>query len=141
MYDTKNVFNNKLQMMRLCISALWSQIYFDCLRDLARHFLWFFASLCVLGTWTVPKNVEIFGFDNFLPFLSTVLRERALVQKLCDKVWWFLDWFMFCKTVIWSLWPIVSKGSIKMRPCFFAELKSVRDYNSCMEFDDRTVTW
>ena len=120
------------------LSTLWSKKQFCCcclLRDLAMHF---FTSSSHANV-QCKKYLKMFPIDKFLPFLST-MRGSSSGSKSCEiVVWWFGDWFMLCKTLIWSLWPIVSKGSIKMRPpflplcCFETELKSVSGSdNSCM---------
>ena len=77
-----------------------------------------FLPVQVMLTFNAKKYLKMFPIDKFLPFLST-MRGSSSGSKSCEiVVWWFGDWFMLCKTLIWSLWPIVSKGSIKMRPPF-----------------------
>ena len=77
--------------------------------------LYAFLLQVILAKKTLSRCFQLISFYHFW---STVVVLVGSAAKVVIVLWWFSDWFMLCKTLIWSLWPIVSKGSIKMRPPF-----------------------
>ena len=87
-------------------------------KNVLTHYVTF--AICISFTSHTCKKTlsRCFQLISFYHFWSTVVVLVGSAAKVVIVLWWFPDWFMLCKTLIWSLWPIVSKGSIKMRPPF-----------------------
>ena len=88
-------------------------------KKMFRHTTWPLLYAFLLQVILAKKTLSrCFQLISFYHFWSTVVVLVGSAAKVVIVLWWFSDWFMLCKTLIWSLWPIVSKGSIKMRPPF-----------------------
>ena len=112
---------NKPRCYQLKTKNGWMVHYGQSKREkkMFRHTTWPLLYAFLLQVILAKKTLSrCFQLISFYHFWSTVVVLVGSAAKVVIVLWWFSDWFMLCKTLIWSLWPIVSKGSIKMRPPF-----------------------